>query len=133
MTNTQNGPFIVTGASGQLGRQVVANLLEAGVGPIIAVTRSPENLADLADKGVEIRKGDFNDPASLGTAFAGGRRLLIISIDDLTPGARLAAHRKAVAAAKEAGIAHIVYTSLTNPNEDNPITFTADHRETEAL
>ena len=41
MTNIQNGPFIVTGASGQLGRQVIANMLEAGAGPIIAVTRSP--------------------------------------------------------------------------------------------
>ena len=66
MINTQSGPFIVTGASGHLGREVIKNLLAAGVGPIIAVTRSPEKLADITDKGIEARKGDFNDPASLG-------------------------------------------------------------------
>lgn len=133
MTSIQNGPFIVTGASGQLGRQVIANMLEAGAGPIIAVTRSPEKLADLADKGVEARKADFNDPASLASAFAGGKRLLIISTDDLEPGKRLAAHSNAIAAASKEGINHIVYTSLTSPVEESPITFSGDHRDTEAM
>ncbi|PHR21005.1 MAG: NAD(P)-dependent oxidoreductase [Hoeflea sp.] len=133
MTNIQNGPFIVTGASGQLGRQVIDNLIAAGAGPIIAISRSPEKLADLADKGVEARKGDFNDPASLGAAFAGGKRLLIISTDDLEPGKRLAAHQNAIAAATKEGITHIVYTSLTNPVEESPITFSKDHSDTEAL
>lgn len=133
MTDIQSGPFIVTGASGQLGRQVVAHLLAAGAGPIIAVTRSPDKLADLVDQGVDVRAGDFNDLASLGLAFAGGKRLLIISTDDLEPGKRLAAHSNAIATAAKAGIDHIVYTSLANPSEDNPITFTADHRDSEAL
>lgn len=129
----QNGPFIVTGASGQLGRQVVGHLLEAGAAPIIAVTRNPDKLADLKEKGVEVRQGDFNDPASLGAAFAGGKRILIISTDDLEPGKRLAAHSNAIAAAKAAGIEHIVYTSLVNPVPESPITFTADHQDTEKL
>ncbi|ASM75280.1 quinone oxidoreductase 2 (plasmid) [Pseudosulfitobacter pseudonitzschiae] len=133
MTNIQNGPFIVTGASGQLGRQVIDNLIAAGAGPIIGVSRSPEKLADLADKGIEARKGDFNDPASLSAAFAGGKRLLIISTDDLEPGKRLEAHKNAVAAATKEGITHIVYTSLTNPVEESPITFSKDHSDTEAL
>lgn len=133
MTNIQDGPFIVTGASGQLGRQVIDNLLAAGASPIIAVSRSPEKLAELADKGVEARKGDFNDPASLTTAFSGGKRLLIISTDDLEPGKRLVAHKNAVAAATKEGITHIVYTSLTNPVEESPITFSKDHSDTEAL
>ncbi|MGB3246618.1 MAG: NAD(P)H-binding protein [Sulfitobacter sp.] len=133
MTNIQDGPFIVTGASGNLGRQVIDNLIAAGASPIIAISRSPEKLADLADKGVEARKGDFNDPASLSTAFAGGKRLLIISTDDLEPGKRLAAHKNAIAAAAKEGITHIVYTSLTNPVEDSPITFAKDHCDTEAM
>ncbi|OUS05410.1 NAD(P)-dependent oxidoreductase [Rhodobacterales bacterium 52_120_T64] len=133
MTTLQKGPLIVTGASGQLGRQVIAKLIEAGAGPIIAITRSPEKLADLADKGVEARKGDFNDAATLGAAFAGGKRMLIISTDDLEPGKRLAAHSNAIAAAKEAGIEHIVYTSLVSPVAGNPVTFTPDHKDTEAM
>ena len=133
MSTIQNGPLIVTGASGQLGRQVVANLIAAGAGPIIGVSRSPEKLADQAEQGVETRQGDFNDAASLDAAFAGGKRLLIISTDDLEPGKRLAAHSNAIAAAKAAGIEHIVYTSLTNPVEESPITFSGDHRDTEAM
>jgi len=133
VANIQNGPFIVTGASGQLGRRVIDNLIAAGASPIIAVSRSPEKLADLVDKGVEARKGDFDDPASLGAAFAGGKRLLIISTDDMEPGKRLAAHKNAIAAATKEGIAHIIYTSLTSPVEESPITFAKDHCDTEAL
>ncbi|MCO6389109.1 NAD(P)H-binding protein [Aliihoeflea sp. 40Bstr573] len=131
MTSAQNGPFIVTGASGQLGRQVIDRLIEGKVGPIIAMTRSPDKLDDLQARGVDVRKGDFNDSGSLGSAFAGGRRILIISTDDLTPGARLAAHKNAVAAAQAAGVTHIVYTSLINPGADSPISFAPDHAETE--
>lgn len=133
MSNIQNGPFIVTGASGQLGRQVVELLLQAGAGPIIAISRNPDKLADLKGKGVDTRKGDFNDPASLETAFAGGKRILIVSTDDLEPGKRLAAHSNAIAAARAAGIGHIVYTSLTSPVADSPIGFASDHAETEKL
>ena len=133
MSTIQNGPFIVTGASGQLGQHVVEMLVEAGAGPIVAVSRNPEKLADLKAKGIETRQGDFNDPASLDGAFAGGKRVLIISTDDLEPGKRIAAHSNAVAAAKAAGVDHIVYTSLTNPVSDSPIGFSSDHEETEKL
>lgn len=133
MSNIQNGPLIVTGASGQLGRQVIERLVQAGAGPIIAVSRNPDKLADLKDKGVDTRAGDFNDPASLQAAFAGARRILIISTDDLEPGKRIAAHSNAVAAAKSTGVGHIVYTSLTNPVSASPIGFASDHKGTEKL
>ena len=133
MSNTTKGPFLVTGASGHLGSQVIEALPAEGAEPIVAVTRSPEKLEGLRARGVEIRAGDFNDPAMLGPAFTGGGRLLIISTDDLAPGKRFAAHSNAVAAAKEAGVSHIVYTSLTNPDENSPIGFAGDHRETEAM
>ena len=133
MATTQDGPFIVTGASGQLGRQVVDLLLKAGCSPIVAITRDPSKLTDLAARGVDVRRGDFNVPDTLGPAFAGGKRLLIISTDDLEPGKRLAAHSNAIAAARVAGVEHIVYTSLVNPVPESPITFSADHQDTEKL
>ena len=69
MSNTTKGPFLVTGASGHLGSQVIEALLAEGAEPIVAVTRSPEKLEGLRARGVEIRAGDFNDPAMLGPAF----------------------------------------------------------------
>jgi len=44
MNNDITGPFVITGASGQLGSLVVDLMLEAGASPLIATTRSPENL-----------------------------------------------------------------------------------------
>ena len=132
MTKIQDGPFLVTGASGQLGARAVELLQEAGVGPLIVTTRSVEKLASLAQKGVSVRAADFKEPAGLAQAFAGAQRMLLISTNDLTPGARVAAHDAAIKAAKAAGVKHIVYTSLTNPGSDSPITFAIDHRETEA-
>jgi NAD(P)H dehydrogenase (quinone) len=104
--------LVVTGAGGQLGRRVVELLLEAGVGDIVAASRDPAKLADLAARGVETRRADFDDPASLTQAFAGVDRLLLVSTDALgQPGQRIAQHRAAIAAAVAAGVSHVVYTS----------------------
>lgn len=104
--------LLVTGAGGQLGRRVVELLLEAGVANVVAATRDPAKLADLAARGVETRRADFDDPASLAEAFAGVDRLLLISTDSLgQPGQRITQHRAAIAAAVAAGVSHVVYTS----------------------
>lgn len=118
MANFANLPLLVTGASGKLGRLAVEELLARGATRIIAGTRDPAKLADLADQGVDVRKIDFNDPASLTSGFAGVERLLIVSTDGI--GSRIAQHQAAVDAAKAAGIRHIVYTSApaARPNAD---------------
>lgn len=104
MTAMQNGPFLVTGASGQLGRRVVELLLEGGAGPVIATTRSVDKLTRLAAQGIEVRSADFSNPVGLKNAFAGAKRLLIISTDALEPGKRLVAHNGAIEAAVAAGV-----------------------------
>ncbi|MEO5728244.1 MAG: NAD(P)H-binding protein, partial [Byssovorax sp.] len=128
----KNQTLLVTGASGQLGRRVVELLLEAKAGTVVAATRDPAKLADLAARGVLVRKADFDDEGSLAEAFAGVDRLLLISTDSLVrPGHRLAQHQAAVRAAVSAGVGHIVYTSFTNPGVESPITVAPDHRLTE--
>lgn len=126
--------ILITGAAGQLGQGVIQHLIETykvPAGSIVAATRSPEKLSELAAKGVQTRKADFDDAASLETAFAGIDRLLIISTDSLdTPGKRLAQHKAAVAAAIKAGIKHIAYTSMPAP-DDSLVTFAPDHLGTE--
>jgi NAD(P)H dehydrogenase (quinone) len=123
--------LLVTGASGQLGRRATELLLEANAGKIIAGTRDPSKIEGLAAKGAEVRKVDFDDPA-LANAFKGVDRLLLISTDALdTPGKRLKQHQAAIAAAKQAGVKHIVYTSMPKPEPGSPIPFAPDHHGTE--
>ncbi len=112
---SNSNTLLVTGAAGQLGRRVVALLLAQGR-RVIATTRTPDKLADLAERGAEIRRADFADPASLPQAFGGAQRMLLISTSTLFPaGVRLAQQRAAVAAAAAAGIEHVVYTSGPAP------------------
>jgi len=123
--------LLVTGAAGQLGRRVVELLLEGKPGrPIIAATRNPGKLDDLARRGVEVRAADFDDPASLPAAFRGVGRALLVSTD--AAGNRVAQHRAAIDAAARAGVAHVVYTSMPNPGPENEALVAPDHRETEA-
>jgi len=123
--------LVITGASGHLGRRTAELLLDRLDDParLVLVTRRPDAVADLADRGAHVRAGDFDDPASLETAFAGAERVLIISTDRV--GERLAGHRNAIAAAKAAGATHISYTSIPNPGPANPAGVVADHAATE--
>lgn len=127
-------PLAVTGAAGQLGRQVVNYLInDLKVPPqhIVALTRDTTKLADLVTLGVQVRRADFDDTATLAQAFDGVQRLLLISTDVLgVPGKRLEQHKNAVAAAQKAGVKHILYTSMPKP-EGSAITFAGDHLGTE--
>jgi len=118
MSTFANSSLLVTGASGHLGRGVVEELLARGAGHVIAGTRSPEKIADLAAKGAMVRAVDFDDPAGLAAAFSGVERLLIVSTDGI--GKRVVQQQAAIAAAKAAGVKHILYTSApaARPNGD---------------
>jgi NAD(P)H dehydrogenase (quinone) len=101
--------------------------LEKGGDRVVAGTRKPEKLADLAARGVVVRHADFEDRKGLESAFAGVDRVLIISTDAIDrPGRRLAQHQAAVAAAVSAGVKHASYTSMPNP-ETSPVVFAPDH------
>jgi NAD(P)H dehydrogenase (quinone) len=127
--------FLVTGASGQLGQSVLRHLLDTlGIEParITATSRKTDRLEAFAARGVVVRAADFDDEASLATAFAGTKRLLLISTDALdAKGTRLRQHKVAVKAAAAAGVQHVVYTSL--PAADTSlVAFAPDHAGTEA-
>ena len=105
--------------------------MEKGAGQIVAGTRKPEKLTDLAARGLVVRHADFEDPKGLQAALAGVDRVLIISTDAIDrPGRRLAQHKAAVAAAASAGVKHAVYTSMPTP-ETSPVVFAPDHLGTE--
>jgi NAD(P)H dehydrogenase (quinone) len=127
------GFLIVTGAAGTLGKLVVERLVELGAASrVVAVTRRPAALADLAARGVQVRAGDFDEPTSLGAAFAGVSRALVISTDALDkPGHRVVQHETAFKALAAQGAEHISYTSIVNPI-DSRILLSKDHAASEA-
>lgn len=122
--------YAVTGASGQLGRLVVEDLIaRVDPGQVVALVRDPAKLADLADRGVQVRAFDYNAPETLPSALAGIDRLLLISSNDV--GQRERQHRTVVDAAKAAGVGLIAYTSILHA-DDSPLGLAAEHRATEA-
>jgi len=120
----------ITGASGQLGRLTAEALLEK-IAPsdLVLVTRDPDAIADLAARGADVRRGDFDDPASLAGAFDGVERLLLISASFFH--VRVTQHRAAIDAAAAAGVRSVAYTGGANPSHSNPAVAMQDHRETE--
>jgi NAD(P)H dehydrogenase (quinone) len=127
--------LLVSGASGHLGRRVLELLLAsdtAAARNLVATTRTPDKIADLAARGVSVRAASFEEPASLASTFRGVDRALLISTDAVDrPGRRIAQHRAAVSAAKAAGVSHLVYTSLTHADSDSLVTIAPDHLATE--
>ena len=124
--------IVVTGATGQLGRLVVQALVQRGVPAeqIIATGRRTEVLGDLADRGVVVRRADFNDQASLPEAFAGADKLLLISGSQA--GQRVRQHGNAINAAKAAGVGFLAYTSGVRATTSTLLAM-KDHRATEGL
>jgi NAD(P)H dehydrogenase (quinone) len=123
--------IVVTGATGQLGRLIVAHLINRGVAPadITAAGRDTGRLADLAATGVTTAVIDYSDPASLGAAFAGADTLMLVSGSET--GQRVAQHTNAITAAVNAGVSRIVYTSA--PQADtSALVLAPEHKATEA-
>lgn len=124
--------YAVTGASGPLGGLVVEALLDRGVptGEIVAVVRDPGKVADLSARGVQVRRGDYTDPAGLPSALDGVDRLLLVSGNDV--GNRVAQHGNVIDAAAAAGVGRIVYTSVTRA-DTTQLVLAPEHRATELL
>ncbi len=118
----------ITGATGQLGGMIINELLkQVNAAEITAVARSPEKAATLAENGVAIRQGDYEDSSSLVTAFQGADVLMFISNTDFAR--RQQQHQNVVNAAKEVGVGRIVYTGIIATAPDNPLV--ASHLQTE--
>lgn len=113
----------ITGATGQLGRLAIAALQARGAKPV-ALVRDPARAADL---GVEARAFDYTsaDPVAL----QGVDTLVLISSNDFND--RAGQHKNVIAAAKQAGVTRILYTSLLK-GDASPMILAQDHIATEA-
>ncbi|QKW23167.1 SDR family oxidoreductase [Kitasatospora sp. NA04385] len=125
--------IIVTGATGALGRRIVERLLERLPADRVGVSvRDPGKAGDLADRGVRVRPGSFDAPASLAHAFEGAEQVLLVSLDR-TGEECVTGHRAAIDAAVRAGAARILYTSQMGAAHDSCFQACRDHARTEDL
>lgn len=108
--------IMITGATGKLGNEVARNYIsEKGADNVAVLARSAEKAADLATLGAEVRIGDYNNSASLETAFQGIDTLFFVSSGDINN--RSAQHKNVIDAAKSAGVRYVIYTSFQRVNE----------------
>jgi len=128
--------IIISGASGQLGELTIKALLAGGVpaSRLILVSRTPDELADYAAMGASTRFGDFTQPESLPAAYAGGKRMLLISIGGgRLPEPRPVLQKHAIDAAIAAGVEQIAYTSWAAISRGDVAGISADHVATEQM
>jgi len=122
--------IVITGASGQLGRLVIAQLLETvPASRLVAAVRDPAKVADLAAKGVQVRQADYSQPATLNRAFEGAEKVLLISSSEV--GQRVTQHQAVIEAAKRAGVKLLAYTSVLHA-DTSALGLAEEHRQTEA-
>lgn len=122
--------YVVTGATGQLGRLVIEQLLtRVPASQIIAAARNPEKAADLAALGVQVRQADYSQPATLDSAFAGAEKVLLISSNEI--GQRAVQHQAVIDAAKRAQVKLLAYTSVLHA-DTSALGLAEEHRQTES-
>src|SRR5262245_14763100 len=120
--------IIVTGATGHLGRLVLDQLLQkVPASQVVAAARNPDKAADLAARGVQVRRAHYDEPTTLASAFDGADTLLLISGSEV--GQRVRQHQAAVDAAVKVGVKRLAYTSILHADASG-ISLAVEHLAT---
>jgi len=94
--------IVITGATGQLGRLVIAELVKkVPAAGIVAAVRNVDKAKDIATLGVQVRHADYSRPETWDGALKGADKLLLISSSEI--GQRAAQHRTVIDAAAPLG------------------------------
>lgn len=121
--------YAITGATGQLGRLVINQLLKTvPANQIVAVVRDRAKATDLAEHGLVIREADYNRPETVALALNGVDNVLLISSNEVI--GRLAQHRAVIEAAVGAGVSLIAYTSMLHA-KTTAVKLALEHQQTE--
>lgn len=125
--------YIFTGVDGNFGgktAEVALKLLDKS--QLIFTAPTEKGLAKYQAQGIETRVTDFNDPDGLAKAFAGAKKVLLISMPFVGE-KRRQAHKNVIDACLASGVKQIVYTSLVNASDPtNPSIEKLDHAWTES-
>ncbi len=121
---------LLVGGTGQLGGRIARELLSKGV-QVRALCRAGSASGALTRLGATIAVGDLKDPASLAAACEGIDTVITTANSSRRGGADtvdavdLAGTRNLIDAARGAGVAHLVYTSVYGASADAPFPFMA--------
>lgn len=113
--------ILITGATGQVGREAAGALAAAGT-EVRALVRDPSGRS--LPRGVEVVQGSFDDDASLARAFQGIDALLLAGRDSPES---ITQHRRVLAHARRAGVRHIVKLSAIGATADSPVALMREH------
>lgn len=119
---------LVVGATGFMGSETVRQLMSAGM-QVRAISRTPEKLAGLRAKGIDIVQSDLIDPPSLARACEGMDAVIDAahSLMGVKPYQSSAVdgdgQRALVDAAKAGGVKHFVFASMRGASANSPIDF----------
>src|SRR5580693_7343885 len=125
--------IVITGATVALNGATVEYLLERIPADQIGVSvRNIAKAQHLADRGVRVRRGSYDDPAALLDSFEGAEQVLLVSSNE--PAAdQVSLHRIGIDTAVAAGARRILYTSHQSVGLDSPFHPGRVHAATEAL
>jgi NAD(P)H dehydrogenase (quinone) len=122
--------IVITGATGQLGRQVIKDLLKkVPANQIIATVRNEDKAQDITALGVTVRYADYNEPKSWYGALEGAKKVLLISSNEI--GQRVQQHQTVIDAASRAGVKQLIYTSILHA-DTSTLRLASEHRATES-
>jgi uncharacterized protein YbjT (DUF2867 family) len=99
----------VIGATGQQGGGVVRALQASGQFKVRALTRNPDKHRELAD---EVIEADLNRPETLAAAFKGAHGVFLVTTSSLEGTDERKQGAAAVKAASDAGVKHVVWSTL---------------------
>ena len=112
-----SGKILVTGATGNVGGAVIANLITLGAN-VRALVRDESKVQGLKDAGVEVVIGDLLTPETLDAAFRGVHKVFLVTPVSANSGSMAS---NGIAAAKRTGSPHIVRLSAIAA-QDSPAT-----------
>jgi uncharacterized protein YbjT (DUF2867 family) len=119
--------ILITGATGKVGCDVVERLVADGH-PVRALVRDPEKAAGKLPRAVELSRGDLADAESIEEALAGVEKMFLLApVDERM--LEMEAH--ATAAAKTAGVRHLVKLSAIGADAASNRMFYSVHGKSE--
>ncbi|WP_013321934.1 SDR family oxidoreductase [Gloeothece verrucosa] len=116
--------FLITGATGSLGRRIVRQLREQGQ-PVRAFVRLLSRYSELEDRGAEIFIGDLRQDKDIAKACQGVEYIIVAhGSDNEAQALDYRANIELIEAAKANGVKHFVYISVLGVDrgyEDAPV------------